>query len=140
MLFVKDIPLLLSNSSLSGFPLPMLVVFDLFHGIGIVSFSNILLNVWDNDFVNSPPPYFMNSFFIWSGPVLLLFLSDFIACFTSFSLMGSSILSFSCFLFSCHFSISFSMNSVQDLWYVDDVFFNTILCNKVLCIVLYLFH
>ena len=60
MLFVNDIPLLLSNSSLSGFPSSMLVVFDLFHDIGIVSFSNILLNVWDKDFVNSLPPYFMN--------------------------------------------------------------------------------
>ena len=84
ILFVNDILLLFSNSSLSGFPLSMLMVFDLFHEIGIVSFSNILLNVWDNAFVDSLPPYFMNSFYTLSGPVLLLFLCDFIACCTSF--------------------------------------------------------
>lgn len=57
----------------------MLLTFDLFHDIVIVSFSNVLLNVWDNDFVKSSPPYFVNSFFISPGPVLLLFLSDIIA-------------------------------------------------------------
>ena len=79
------IPLLFFNSSLSGFPLSMLMVFDLFHEIGIVSFSNILLNVWDNAFVNLPPPYFMNSFsyFVWSCTFVILkacvtyFLSNF---------------------------------------------------------------
>ena len=84
-LFVNDIPILFSNSSLSDFPLSMLMVFDLFHEIGIVSFSNILLNVWDNAFVNLPPPYFMNSFFyfVWSCTFVILkacvhyFLSNF---------------------------------------------------------------
>ena len=57
----------------------MLLAFDLFHDVVMVSFSNVLLNVWDNDLVISPLPYFMNSFFISSGPVLLLFLSDVIA-------------------------------------------------------------
>ena len=55
ILFVHDILLLFSNISLSDFPLSMLMVFDLFHEIGIVSFSNILLNFWDNDFANSSP-------------------------------------------------------------------------------------
>ena len=74
MLFANDIPLLLSNNSWSGFPLSMLVVFDLFHNIGIASFSNILLNIWDKDFVNSPPPYFMTSFFyfVWTCTFVIL--------------------------------------------------------------------
>ena len=137
ILFVIDIPLLLSNSSLSDFLLSMLVVFNLFHDIGTVLFSNILLNVWDNDFVYSPPWYFMSSFLL-SGPELLLFLSDFIACCTYFSLMGLFILSFWCFLFSCNFSISFSLNLVQDLCYVDDIFLIQFFVKK-LCVLFYMF-
>ena len=66
-------------------------------------------------FVNDISLLFSNSFF--SGfPLSMLMVSNFSHDFfhNFFSLMGSFVLSFLCFLFSCNFSILISTNPFQD--------------------------